>query len=256
MLAFELQRDRLHLDPCLLERYAAFEAGHREDTRVPAAVVWQRRRPWSERDVHVSRLEQLEGRRQDSDDGVRTVVELQRASDRLHIGELAVRERRADDCDPFGAGTVFRVTEAAAALDRRAEKRQQVRRDHLGRDALGIAGTGQRHVGGAKGRHARKRFGARAPVLVVESRHRQGGELRRLLVEDDDGRGVGVGQRRQQDGMKDGKDRSIGADPEREREDGDGRECGASEQRSKREPEILHGSSLHSGLGARGSVAR
>ncbi len=114
---FELQRDRVHLDPRLLERHAALSRaiGKMPGCQPRSSGSVDAQGPNG--NVDVRRLEQLEA----SAAGLPTMVYgwLSSSSVRptgLHSANAA-REGGADDRDPFGAGTVFRVAEAAAALD-------------------------------------------------------------------------------------------------------------------------------------------
>ena len=55
----------------------------------------------------------------------------------------------------------------------------------------------------------------------------------------DEAIGRGIGQRPQQHGVERAEDRGVGADPEREREDGDGREAGAAAEQAKADHRVL-----------------
>ena len=55
----------------------------------------------------------------------------------------------------------------------------------------------------------------------------------------DEAIGRGIRQRAQQHGVERAEDRGVGADPEREREDGDGREAGAAAEQAKADHRVL-----------------
>ena len=100
VLRFELAGDRVHFDPGIFERHAALHACDWKNTRMPPAILRQRRGPRPERHVDVRRLKQLEAPRHDSHDGVGLVIEVQRAPERVltrepALGEAGAQERHA-----------------------------------------------------------------------------------------------------------------------------------------------------------------
>ena len=133
---------------------------------------------------------------------------------------------------PAAPGCIVGRGERAAERQLDAKQRQQRRRHHPRRHALGLADAGERHLQSCETRRpSQNDRAAIAPVDVVLPRHRDRiGKLRRHFVEHDDAFGPCVRQRREQHAVDDGVDRGVGADAEREREDGDGRERRAGRQ--------------------------
>ena len=98
----------------------------------------------------------------------------------------------------------------------------------------------------------------RQPIVVVG--HRRAGALdaraRKRVVEKDEAVGFGIRQRPQQHGADDGEDRGVGADAERQRQDGGQREGAILAEQPEREAEILNQSfhvTLPRARGKRGS---
>ena len=75
---------------------------------------------------------------------------------------------------------------------------------------------------------------ARWPTVYV-------GKLVPLAPEADELFWLVVGERLQQDPLDHGKNSGVGADPERQGNDGDNREPGGSDEASERELQVLHG---------------
>ncbi len=243
-LRLELSCDGVHLHPRLLERHAGLQPRDGEDAGMPATILRQRGRPRTESDIDVRRLKELESRGQDADHRVRPVVEQERSTDRIAARKSPLREARAQNRQVFSARPILAVGEVAASFDGYAKQRQQCGGDHLRRDPLGIARARHRHARGAKRRHSGERLRPRAPVVIVVARHRQGRELGRLLVEDDDIVWPVVRQRREQYRVGDGEDRGVRADAERQREDGDRRKHRSTDQIPESESRVLHRESL------------
>ena len=140
-------------------------------------------------------------------------------------------------------------------LDAHAEHRQQAGGDHLRRHALRFAGAGHGDVQWTERGHPGEGLGPVAPGVVVVAGHGHGRKLRRLFLQNDHVLRPLVGQRRQQHRVEDGEHRGVGTDPERERDDGGGRESWALDEAAEGEAEILHLSSVRCCVrGRRGTV--
>src|SRR5262249_3923049 len=116
------------------------------------------------------------------------------------------------------------------------------------RDAIGFADAGQRHGQAAHRGDRRERPGLIAPVHEVLPARGLRRELRGPLDQQDELRWIAEGQRPQQHRVHDGEDRGVGADAEREREDGDGREARPREQRPHGIANVAHEAIMQCGI--------
>jgi hypothetical protein len=85
------------------------------------------------------------------------------------------------------------------------------------------------------------------PVEEVERGDAVAVEIRRLFPDLDDPLGLGIGKPLEQDAVEEAEDRDVGAEAERERQNGEGREPGILGEGAQREPDIHpsgHGSLL------------
>jgi hypothetical protein len=80
--------------------------------------------------------------------------------------------------------------------------------------------------------------------MIIRPRRRQALPAADLLADDDDAIDVGVGERPQHHAVEHAENRSVGADPERERRDGDGGVGRGLEQQAYRVPHV-GGEALH-----------
>ena len=230
MLAAEARRQRVH--PRLGRRGRDAGRQAREDVVVLARADRRRVGPErqrqqqlrllgaAERRQHVAR--QREAGRQHADDAIGDAVHDQRPADGGRIPAVApqpgaVRQQRRAG----GAGAILVGGEQAAEGGTDAEHRQQVRRHPDRADAFRLAAAGQVVVAADGERDVGEGAGA-ADVEVLRGREPVLGDAqaRRSVPEDDEAIGIGVGQRAEEQRAGDAEDRGVGADAERQRQDG------------------------------------
>ncbi len=183
---------------------------------------------------------QHEARRHDADDLEGVAVDEDRSADDRGIGGVApVPESVTKDDEPGTVGEVLLGRERAADHRRDAERRERVGADARARDALGFLAAGQVHLSFAPGRDLLQR--PAAPAIVHDLALGHPGLVERRPLAPDHHRAIGLGprQRPEEHGVEHAEDGGVGADPERERQDGNGREAWTAEERARPEPEVL-----------------
>ena len=175
------------------------------------------------------------------DDRVRLVVELQRLSNGIRPGEATVGESCAEDRDASAPARSSASPNARPFSIETPRSGSSDRRDHLDRDALRIADRRRPSCSWAGTRPFRettRRWSAsrRSCRCVTEML----GNCGVCSLSMTTSLWMGIRKRREQDRIRDGEHRSVRADAERQRENGDRRERRPSPQVSDREPQILH----------------
>ena len=183
----------------------------------------------------------------------RRAVDVEDAAEHVAVAaETALPEVvREQDGGPLALVVVLRQQDAAEQ-GRRAERLEELAGDPHRRDLLGIAVPREAQPVGVDDRHLRERL-RRLPVVEGRRRDRQlvgeadlPGQLRVRGPDHRQPLGIAERQRRQQHRIDDAEDRRVGADPQRQREDGDDRERRPLEQRPAGEAKVLQ-QGLHAG---------
>ena len=163
-------------------------------------------------------------------------------------GPHPVRQHR----ELVGARPGVRLAEAAADERLAAERREERRRDREPAQLLRLPVRGE--ADGAEREEGRvfDGLGLALPVQIVRNRHARLRQAHQRVAVPDEHEAVGgrVRQRAQQHLIQQAEDGGIGANPERQRQDGDEREDRLLAQRAQRVSDVLHGEWLD-GLDAR-----
>jgi len=222
--------DRVHRGLCLLERHTVFQSGKRGQ---PVEVA-----------RHVGRLEgerppDLDGRpvkraalRQDANDCIRLLVELDRPIDDRGVGaELRHPEHMTEHHHLVPAELVFAGEKRAAEGCLDAEDLEIVGRDTPTSKLYWLGAAGKRHRPARLGGHEVEDGVVLLPVEEIQRRDAVALSPRGLLEHPDDPIGVRIGERFQQDAIDETEDGRVGADPNRQRQDGHSAESRAVAQR-------------------------
>ena len=195
-----------------------------------------------------------ESRRQHADDLVRFARQHGHAPNRRWLGaEAAPPQPVADDRDAARVGHAVAGHEVAAERRRAAEHRQVLVRHLLAGERFGLGVAAERRTPAAHRRHALDLRELRAPIHDVARRSPFVGRATagpQVLPQHHQAIGAWIRQRPQHQRVDDGEDGGVGADAQRQREDGDGREPGRPQQRPDGVAQILQGR-LHRVLRAR-----
>ena len=194
------------------------------------------------RHVDVVLLRVVRHVRQHADDGVRPVVHLEHLPDDVPVAaELALPVRVADDQHRRRARLVVVGHERAAEDRLDAEDAEEVRRDHAGVDAIGLAALQQVeiHLVEFDQRLELGRLVAVGEVFLDRHAGVGAADERRRLADQHQPIAVGVGQRLQEHAVDDAEDRGVRADPEPERQDREQREAAVLEQRAHAEAQVV-----------------
>ena len=138
---------------------------------------------------------------------------------------------------------VFLRVEHAAERRLDAKHREVVAGDQLGVDPLGLVVDAHRRGHEAAAEHLRQRLGLLLQILVervrVHARAHVAAHVRALLVEHHQLVGGVNGQLAQQELVDQREDRGVGADAERQGEDGDGGKQRAAAKAAERQAEVV-----------------
>ena len=176
-------------------------------------------------------------------DGEGRAVERQRLAHDVRVAaEASLPESVAEHDDRHGLVVFFRQ-ERTAHRGLSAEDREIVAAHHLHGNLLGLGAGAPVHLGEGEARHLREHLVLVAQILVVEVRERQIAGIA-LVGHEDRGQPIRFvhGNRLEQRRVHEAEDRGVGADAERQREHGDGREARALGQHAQAVAQILkHG---------------
>ena len=236
----EIGREAAQFRARALDRRVRLQASHHTDASPRAARRGGVERGWHEEADRVARAvlgQGPESLRHHADHGVRLAVERERASeDRAIAAELRMPERVRQDDHASAAGVILVRAEHAAERGRGAEQREEIGGHLFAQDLHGFPGSreGAGHAGVA--REALERLGE--PVVFEVGRRdakarRRRAARRRHLRQLHEPIGVRVGQRPEQHAIDNAEHGSVGADAERDRQDGHRGEAGRPPERAQ-----------------------
>ena len=163
----ELARDGVEIALCLRERDAGLQPS--EHAQEMAAVIRELLRRQPERQIDlIGRVREVKSAREDADDGVRLVVEMNRLADDGGIGRKPIGpERVAEQHDVSAARTLFLGGEHSPEERLDLQEPEQRRGDVLAFDANRLAVSGETPVAAANRGEIDERRVAVAPVAEV-----------------------------------------------------------------------------------------
>jgi len=185
---------------------------------------------------------EIEAARHDADDRVGLLVEADDLAHGPRAGtEPALPQLVAEEGHAGPARLVFRRGERPTGQGRDAERGKERVRHPLGLDADGFAVAREVHRHRLVPRDGREGRGAVAIVEVFGGGRpeRELADLREHLAEGHETPGIRVRQLAQEDGVQNAEHRRVHADPQGQREHGDGGEYGVAAEGSEREAQVL-----------------
>ena len=236
----QARRDRVHFRLRLASGDAGLEPPHCTDAGMHLARPDEHVVPLLEEGVDVGLAFELELGGNDSRHGEAAPVERERAPDYGGARTEAPAPQAATDED-HGCRTepVVCGVEVTARHGVDSEDAEEVGRDHLAAEVLGLPSSGHVGVLPAERGQALEAAAVLLPVDEVRIGDRHAREVRRRLAEPHQAVGIAVGQRLEENAVDDAEDGGVGADPERQRDHRDGREARVPGQHAQAVPNVL-----------------
>ena len=223
----EIFGNAVHIGLSLRETYVGLEAADTVSTHADAAIEKGRIDVLADGGVDVAILAvESEAGRNHADDLVGGAIEGHRFADNIERGtEFAAPQTAAEKRNGRSAGVIVTRKKSAAENGRYAQRGEKIRGNHVAGEALGdFAGTDEVVVLVAVNGQGGKCFCVALPVEEVGISERSLVEPGHFFIDGDELAGLRVGQRIEQHAVDYRKERSVGADAERERQNGDGGE--------------------------------
>ena len=227
-----------------LDRHTRLEPPEKlQIPRAPGRIV----RKWRQRDVRHLQEGEVHVGRQHADDRVRPAVDADGPTDDGRIGLVAAPpELIGQDDDRSGARLV--VSRVDLSTERRddAEHAEQARAHGSARDPLGIRAAGQRQAAILDGDERVEGGRLALPVEEVAVRRRRPAAARGAPHRPGIHEAIGIAERQRLDERRvhDAEHRRVGADAERQAEDGQAGQHGRPAQRAERVANVL-GEGIH-----------
>ena len=232
----DLLRHHVHVGVRLRQRDVGLQPPHDEQ---PVEVVVELFRRERERNRQRGRFAILgRHRRQDADHRAGLAIDANLGPDNVAVAvEPLLPQPVPEDDHLIVAGTPLVGGEVPAEKERQADHRVEARRHADGIDLFGALGGGDVDGAPGPGDEILERRRLLLPVDIVAGR-RDVAEALHPRPDHDELVRIGIGHRREQRAVDDAEDGRIGADSEREGQDGDRREAGPAQQEAEAEHHV------------------